>query len=215
MSMRKKSMGLALLALCVVLTACSSKKEKRREADPPVSRAAYCPADLTRFADAKKINDFGNARGCHVRNAWEVRSIAGVSLSQDSVFNCSTVHTTARWLHDVVQPAAEDWFGERVVEIEVPSAYACRTRNSRFGAKLSEHARGNAIDVSAFILESGERVSVLSDWNGSRKKRKFLRTVREEACGRFKTVLGPGADRFHKDHLHFDLQAHIVVNSMI
>jgi hypothetical protein len=205
--MRKNAVGLALMALCVALTACSSKKEKRRE-NPPVSRAAYCPSDLTQFADAQKINDFGNARSCHVRNAWEVTAISGVELNQESVFNCSIVHTTAQWLDDVVQPAADDWFGEKVVRIEVPSAYACRTRNSQFGAKLSEHARGNAIDVSAFILESGERVSVLSDWNGSRKKRKFLRQVREEACGRYKTVLGPGSDRFHKDHFHFDLQAH-------
>jgi hypothetical protein len=206
--MRKNAMGLALLALCVALTACSSKKEKQRREDPPVSRSAYCPADLERYASATKIKDFGNARGCHVRDAWEVTAIAGVEINQDSVFNCATVHASALWLDEVVQPAAEDWFGERVIKIEVPSAYACRTRNSVRGAKLSEHARGNAIDVAAFVLESGERVSVLSDWNGSRKKRKFLRQVREEACGRFKTVLGPGADRHHKDHFHLDLQAH-------
>lgn len=204
--MRNNAVGLAMLALCVALTACSSKKEKRRS-ETPVSRA-YCPADLTRYADATKIDDFGNARSCHVRNAWQVSAIAGVEINQDLVFNCATVHTTARWLHDVVQPAAEDWFDEKVVRIEVPAAYVCRTRNSQRGAKLSEHGRGNAIDVSAFILESGERISVLSDWNGSRKKRKFLRKVREDACGRFKTVLGPGSDRFHRDHFHFDLQAH-------
>ncbi len=206
--MRNNILVPALLALCVVLTACSSKKEKARRDDPPVSRAAYCPSDLTKFAYARKISDFGNARSCHVRNAWEVRKIAGVALNQDSTLNCQTVHTTALWLQDVVQPAAEDWFGEKVVKIEVPSAYSCRSRNSQRGAKLSEHARGNAIDVSAFILESGERVSVLSDWNGSRKKEKFLRQVRQEACGRFKTVLGPGSDSHHKDHFHFDLQAH-------
>ena len=86
------------------------------------------------------------------------------------------------------------------------ASYACRGRNNARGAKMSEHGFGNAIDISAFTLESGRKVSVLADWNGDRDAKKFLRQVRGEACGEFATVLGPGSDAHHRDHIHLDLQ---------
>jgi hypothetical protein len=122
--------------------------------------------------------------------------------------NCAVANGAAHWLESTVQPAAEDAFGERVVKIKVPSSFACRPRNNQRGAKLSEHGMGNAIDVSHFILASGREVSVLNDWGGDSDARGFLRRVRSEACGPFKTVLGPGSDVHHKDHLHMDLQQH-------
>ena len=200
------------MLLCLGLAACSddSKKTSRASVDTEglLVRPGLCTADPRRFALASRIDDINDGGGCRVYNAYEVEAVSGVELNQSSVLNCSTVHATSLWLDRIVQPAAEDVFGERVARIEVPSSYACRTRNSIRGARLSEHAKGNAIDVSAFVLESGRRVSVLHDWNGSRAEKRFLRAVREEACGLFKTVLGPGADRYHRDHLHFDLQQH-------
>ncbi len=71
---------------------------------------------------------------------------------------------------------------------------------------MSEHGFGNAIDIAGFTLESGRKVMVLDGWNGRGDERKFLRQVRAEACGPFMTVLGPGSDAHHRDHLHLDLQ---------
>lgn len=200
--------GLALLAAALV--ACSGGREKpkssyRKEAAIP---AVACARDPREFADAEKINDFGNGRGCGVRNAWRLRSVNGVKLSQPLVINCAVANTFAQWIEDSVQPAAESRFGERVTGLTVPAGYACRSRNSVRGAKLSEHAHGNAVDVSGFTLESGEHVSVEQGWFAGRKTRKFLARVRADACGPFKTVLGPGSDRHHDDHLHLDLQRH-------
>jgi hypothetical protein len=110
------------------------------------------------------------------------------------------------WLEDQVQPAAQKSFGESVVSIDVAASYACRARNNKSGARMSEHGYGNAIDIAAFTLESGRKVTVLDGWRGGTDERRFLRGVHEAACGEFRTVLGPDADRHHRDHFHLDLQ---------
>ena len=71
---------------------------------------------------------------------------------------------------------------------------------------MSEHGFGNAIDIAAFTLESGRRITIAGGWWGSRDERRFLHTVHDRACGSFHTVLGPDSDRAHRDHLHLDLQ---------
>ena len=71
---------------------------------------------------------------------------------------------------------------------------------------MSEHGYGNAIDIAAFTLESGRKVMVVDGWSGRPDERGFLRIVRSQACDDFTTVLGPGSDRHHRDHIHLDLQ---------
>jgi len=175
------------ILLAVALVACSGGRERPRSSrqveTPPPPMA--CAADPRQFAEAEKVRDFGNGRGCGVRNAWRVYSINGVRLSQPTVVNCAVANTLSHWLTDIVQPAAEDRFGERVTEIAVPDGYSCRTRNNVRGAKLSEHAQGNAIDVSGFTFEGGDKITVEQGWFAGRKTRKFLADVRSEACGPF------------------------------
>jgi hypothetical protein len=110
------------------------------------------------------------------------------------------------WFDNTVQPNAERQFGEKVVGVDIAASYSCRPRNNQRGAKMSEHGYGNAIDISAFTLESGRKVSVLEGWRGSSGERRFLNGVHDEACGEFHTVLGPNSDRNHRDHIHLDLQ---------
>jgi hypothetical protein len=87
--------------------------------------------------------------------------------------------------------------------VRVAAHYACRTRNNQKGEKLSEHGKGRAIDISAFKLADGTEVSVLTGWNAQRFS-DAMRRMHKGACGPFGTVLGPNANRFHKDHFHFD-----------
>jgi hypothetical protein len=87
--------------------------------------------------------------------------------------------------------------------LQVAASYACRPRNNQKGNRISEHGRGRAIDISAIVLANGTSITVLGDW-GKGKGGKILKTVRAAACGPFTTVLGPGSDRFHRDHLHLD-----------
>jgi hypothetical protein len=78
--------------------------------------------------------------------------------------------------------------------------------NNIQGGRLSEHGRANAIDIAAFNLANGRRITVKADWNGpDDKARAFLRDLHTAACRRFNVVLGPDANAFHQDHFHFDM----------
>jgi hypothetical protein len=186
------------------LAACSSGIDKPYFKTEGVQQPtnSFCPADPRSFGDAEKIADFNEGNGCGVSNAYRVSSVSNVSFSQPATVTCSVANTFNSWIENSVQPRSEQIYGERVVAIKIAASYACRPRNNVRGAKLSEHGFGNAIDVAGFTLASGKEVTVLTDYYGS----SFLRSIRSDACGPFHTVLGPGSDANHKDHIHLDLQ---------
>jgi hypothetical protein len=113
------------------------------------------------------------------------------------------------WVDETVQPAARARFGEEVAEIAAMGAYSCRTMNNQPGGRISEHAFGNAIDIGGFRLASGREITILNDWGrGDEQTRAFLQDVHSGACGQFTTVLGPGSNIFHYNHIHLDLALH-------
>ena len=118
---------------------------------------------------------------------------------------CPIVSALDRWLSDSVQPAAMRWFGVRVVEIKQISAYSCRGMNGNPHAHISEHAFGNALDIAAFTLADGRRITVKTGWRGMPEEQGFLRDVQGAACQQFNTVLAPGSNSHHEDHIHVDL----------
>ena len=144
----------------------------------------------------------GRIRGCGVDNAVRVRAVSGVTLSQTSVMDCTTAKALKSWLEQSAKPALARK-GGGLSGLKVAAHYACRTRNNRKGAKISEHGKGRAIDISAFRLRDGSSVTVLKGWGASATS-KAMRRMHREACGPFGTVLGPNADRYHRDHFHFD-----------
>ena len=174
---------------------------------PPARVAAPAPGKLIcedpRLIGARAQNVVGNLPGCGILNPVRVREIAGVKLSSPALLDCRTARTFANWVSGVAQPEARRTLGARISKMWIMGTYACRTRNNRVGARVSEHGAGRAIDVGGVWLGNGQRVTVLGDW-GKGAKGKFLRNLWRKACGPFKTVLGPGADRFHQDHLHLD-----------
>ena len=97
------------------------------------------------------------------------------------------------------------WFGVRVVEIKQISAYSCRGMNGNPNAHISEHAFGNALDIAAFTLADGRRITVKGGWRGMPEEQGFLRDVQASACQQFNTVLAPGSNVYHEDHIHVDL----------
>lgn len=143
----------------------------------------------------------GKLNGCGIENAVQITSISDVRLSRPATMNCTTAKSLNRWVKKGVIPAFRGRGG--VVELKVAAHYACRTRNNQPGARISEHGRGKAIDISAFTLRSGKVVTVLKNW-GKGGTGRVLRKIWKAACGPFGTVLGPAADRFHRDHFHMD-----------
>lgn len=106
------------------------------------------------------------------------------------------------WQRDVVQPMAMRHLGRRVERIEHFGSYSCR--NIRGGSSPSEHSTGNAIDISAFVLSDGRRVSLLDHWDSPDGRSPFLRSLRDGGCRYFATVLSPDYNAAHRDHFHFD-----------
>lgn len=152
-----------------------------------------------------------NGRGvCGIYRPFEVAAFMDgqVSTEPAAMLDCNMTAAVDHWLASAVQPAAFARFGAGVVGIKVLSSYSCRTRNSKRGAKMSEHAFGNAIDVASFTLADGREIVVKSGWRGSVRERAFLGDIHAAACDTFYTVLGPAADAHHRDHFHLDLARH-------
>lgn len=144
----------------------------------------------------------GRIKGCGVAKAVRLRSIEGIGFTQQPIMDCTTAKALKKWIDKGLKPS----IGQRgggVARIDVAAHYACRTRNNQKGAKLSEHGKGHAIDISGVVLKDGTTLSVLRDWRKGWKG-KALRRMHKRACGPFGTVLGPNANRFHRNHFHFD-----------
>jgi hypothetical protein len=134
-----------------------------------------------------------------------VTALGPVALKPTATLACPIVSELDRWLADTVQPSAVRWFGVRVAEIKQISAYSCRGMNGNPHAHISEHAFGNALDIAAFVLADGRRVTVKDGWRGMPEEQGFLRDVQSGACAHFTTVLAPGSNVYHSDHIHVDL----------
>jgi Extensin-like protein C-terminus len=134
-----------------------------------------------------------------------VAAFGPVAVKPAATLACPIVSVLDRWLADSVQPAAQRWFGARVVEIKQISAYSCRGMNGNSRAHISEHAFGNALDIAAFTLADGRHISVKDGWKGMPEEQGFLRDVEAAACQQFNTVLAPGSNVYHYDHIHVDL----------
>jgi hypothetical protein len=134
-----------------------------------------------------------------------VTAVGPVTVKPAATLACPIVSALDHWLAESVQPAAMRWFGARVVEIKQISAYSCRGMNGNPHAHISEHAFGNALDVAGFTLADGRYISVQHGWKGLPEEQGFLRDVEAGACQRFTTVLAPGANVYHYNHIHVDL----------
>ena len=116
---------------------------------------------------------------------------------------CAVNAALALWTRDVVQPMAQKHFGQKVVEYENLGSYNCRKIAGKNAQ--SQHSTANAIDISAFVLADGTRISLINDWDDGDARSAFLRDVRDGACDQFSTVLSPDYNKAHADHFHLDL----------
>jgi hypothetical protein len=164
-----------------------------------------CTADLNRLSARYTIlanQDFGG--GCSANNAVQLLGV-GVPVSNVTAIQCPMARAMTVWTQGPVQSAARAAFGERVVKVETMGAYSCRNIIGGRGTGRSEHASANAVDISAFILSDGRRISVKQGWTGDTDERGFLRSIRASACKGFNIVLSPDYNAAHHDHLHFDM----------
>jgi hypothetical protein len=148
--------------------------------------------------------------GCSIESPLRLQAIvladgAKVTISPAVIMRGSLASAVADWVRGDLAPAVAA-SGDKLVRIEGAGAYECRGRNGVAGAKLSEHAKGNALDLQALVTERGKILAVaLSNNAEPTSTQAFLALMKATACAHFTTVLGPGSDSFHEQHLHIDL----------
>ncbi|QLC25901.1 extensin family protein [Parasphingopyxis algicola] len=125
----------------------------------------------------------------------------------EAALSCPVAAALAVWEREGIQPAAMRHFGQPVVAIDHLGTFACRRVNGSETGRWSEHATADAIDIAAFELADGSRISIVEDWAGPEPERAFLVEIRDRACGLFATVLSPDYNRAHADHFHLDQAA--------
>jgi hypothetical protein len=120
----------------------------------------------------------------------------GTPVTNLGAMTCPLARAFARWTREAVQPAAQQWLDSPIVRIESYGTYACRPVNNQMGGRLSEHGRANAVDISAFVLKDGRRITIAGGWNGEDERvRRFLRAIHQAGCRRFAVGLGPERTR--------------------
>ncbi len=173
--------------------------------DPKALRE--CLAALTELGTKfEKVSAIEDGSACGIRKPVELfEALPGIDVGKAKM-RCKTALSLAHWLKDTVQPALDIAMpGRRITSIITGTTYACRRRNGASTGKISEHARGNAIDIVSLRLDDGSEVEMKPRDKDSTMEGAFQRTATAGACLHFTTVLSPGSDAAHQDHLHLDI----------
>ena len=175
-------------------------------APPPEKQASACRLALTEeIAIAPSIPDIRGPGGCGGEDLVRLEAIVlpdkrKVAVKPAAVLRCTMASAIADWVRSDVVPLAAS-LGSTISDLDNFDSFECRGRNRIVGAMLSEHGKANALDVRAIKLANGQSIG-LTDRTMSRDVRE---RVLHSVCSRFSTVLGPGSDWYHEDHIHLDL----------
>ncbi|MCA3255771.1 MAG: extensin family protein [Alphaproteobacteria bacterium] len=198
-----RGVAAALLAL-LVLAGCAGER-RAQPARPPDIRACFKQLEAMDGVRFRRVPDRRDSASCGWRQGVQLLDV-GVPIRGAGTMTCPVALGVARWVRETAIPATRERMGSPLVGIDSMGTYACRTRNSRPGAPVSEHASANAIDISAVRLADGRRITVKAGWDGEdRAARRLLRDLHKGGCRRFNLVLGPEDGREHEDHFHFDM----------
>ncbi len=171
-------------------------KLARISADPAACRAALRAGGVSFVDQPEREEGF-----CSTRDT--LRAASRLSPTAP-VMTCPLALRYALWERQVVEPAAHAIVGSSVARVDQLGTYACRTLYGRTGARPSEHARANALDVAGFRLVDGRRITVLKDFRSDTPEGRFVRAARDGACQVFGVTLSPDYNAEHADHLHLN-----------
>jgi hypothetical protein len=203
-------------AIIVLLFLALVAGTSRVRAEPDLARAKSgdCAVRLARTgitiessAQAVKPPD----AACVITDPVVLVSVADAALPDRHIrfpdqpmLSCAMAERFARFTSDIAAPLAVGITGKELVAVSTGPGYECRPRNRQSGAKTSSHGQGNAVDMMAVELVGGRKLSVEKP-DGPETIR-FMAAYRAAACGVFSTVLGPGSDAAHANHIHVDIE---------
>ena len=172
-------------------------------AKPPPPSA--CQLRLPDIAEFEALPPIIAANGCGIEDPVKISAVltrdgGRIAVTPPATLRCTTAEAVAYWVRDDIAPVATS-LGAPLKEVANFDSYECRGRNRVFGAMISEHGKGNAIDIRALTLTNGKHYE-LTDVQVDKAARERLKA---SACARFTTVLGPASDGYHENHVHVDL----------
>lgn len=201
----------ALLAGCIGSPEQPVRKPVRGGTGATLSQSPQTRACLANLGAAQArftpLPDQYYGAGCSTLGSVRLESLraddGSLGITNLGPVSCPAATALQGWARFGVDRAARQILGSPLQRIETMGSYSCR--NVAGTSRLSAHATANAVDVAAFRLADGRRVSIANDWNSSSPQvRAFLRTIRDSACKRFGTVLTPDYNAAHRDHLHLE-----------
>jgi hypothetical protein len=214
----RRLFSLALIAALAGCSALPASSDGRRGTSAPTpaqdsvavrsGNDAQCLSALSGAgARFSPLPDRYLGEGCTNLNTVQLSAVysdtSALSVTNLGPVTCEVSQAFAAWARFGVDRAARQILGSGLRTIETMGSYSCR--NVAGSSRRSAHSTGAAIDIGAFVLEDGRRISIKQGWRGGNsKEREFLRVVHASACKRFGTVLGPEYNAAHEDHLHLE-----------
>jgi len=167
-----------------------------------------CRQDLQKMGVRfEELAPISKGRSCGIAHPIKVTGLQGnIQMKPAATLNCQMTRFLAKWVKNELVPSARNRYFSGIKSIHQMSSYSCRKMNSRSSNPWSEHAKGNALDIGGFTLKNGKHIDVRKKSFFAFREKGLLKTVREDSCKYFTTVLGPG-DAYHGDHFHFDLRS--------
>ncbi len=164
-----------------------------------------CRNELKRLRVAyEDLDPIRGGGACGIEHPVKVHSIGSVKMQPAATLRCEMAAAFAAWTVKELVPAAKRRYLSGVKTIHQASSYSCR--NVRRSGTMSEHGKGNALDIGRIELNSGRDIDVEKPGLFAWRTKGFLNSVRSDGCDYFTTVLGPGYDWDHRNHFHFDLR---------
>jgi hypothetical protein len=198
-----------LVALGAVLLGTAGDASAQYALSPLPRFPSACQIVLAQLAQFQPLPPIAAAGDCVAADVVLLQGVilfdkTKVAVVPPATLRCTIAEQVSRWVREDVALAAKVIEGVTLRRIDNLDSYECRSQNRIRGARMSEHGRANAFDVSDFRVSDG-RVLGLTDVKVAKAWREALRA---SACARFATVLGPGSDGYHEEHVHVDLAEH-------
>jgi len=176
-------------------------------ASEPDEEHQACLKELTAMgATFKEITRIDDGNGCGIDKPIALSSpLPGIAFKPEGKMRCEAALALAQWVKESVIPSAAALDNGKIVTINQASTYICRLRNNAATGRISEHARGNAIDIASFTFENGRTVAIEPRREDPTLTGAFQRAASASACLYFTTVLDPESDAAHETHFHLDV----------
>ncbi len=185
----------------------SAPKQNRIPGLMPLAER-QCRSELNRMGVTfTEVEAIANGSQCGIEYPVKLRRLPGdIAVSPNVTVNCDTALAFAQWVQNDVAPAARVRYLTGLKSIQTMGGYSCRRVNNGTNSRtMSEHSKGNAIDVGGFTLNTGKKIDISRKGLFAFREKGLLKSVRASGCDYFNTVLGPGYPK-HGDHFHFDLK---------